>query len=487
MLYLFLDTKRIKLLALKKSVMGQYEAFFFDKQHQIELLKNGQITNTDLIASAIKEGLNSFKSGLKEKDVFLILPQESFSFLRASIPSDIASSALYSFIKDKARSEWKIDLDNYYFDYLTTETNHQSTANLFAFKKDVFAQYQEAFALINLKVTNLLPETLTYFKLFEKTLRKEKLEKIFYTIFEKDSLSGYLYDSNGLISPKRWRVTLPPESRVETVLKEQVAQFDKQGYKLSRLILSGQSSENIRQDTFTKEVGVWTNPLKRIVSNFYQDYLKQLITSKDRSISLLKFDVCFGAFIFSIENKQFSLLKKSSPFKIWTPKKISLPKIVLPIKEIIIFIFSFSLSFLAFLLITQSKINLSFVSKLTKPLPLTKKPSPTPTKTPSPTPTPSFKKENLKIKILNGAGIVGKAAELKNILDNKNYGEVLTGNADNFEFKQTIIQVKANRQEAAEWIKKDLEEVLPKTKIKIETLDEKTAADLILIIGKDFK
>ena len=284
--------------------MGQYETFFFDKQHQIELLKSGNVISTDLIASAVKEALNSSKSGLKDKDVYLILPQECFLFLRTTIPIDIAPSALRSFINDKARSEWQTSLDEFFYDYFIQQIDKQSIVNLFAIKKEVFAQYQEAFTLIDYRIINILPETLAYFKLFEKTLRKEKQEKILFATFENDKLSGYLYDSGGLISSTKWQVILPQETEVEKVLKEQIVAFEKNGQKLSRLIISGQSSENIRQDTFTKTIGLWTNPLKRIISGFYQDYLKQLIPTNNQSFSILKYDVCFGAFIFSTENKQ---------------------------------------------------------------------------------------------------------------------------------------------------------------------------------------
>lgn len=485
MLYLFFDQQKLKLLLLKKSVMGQYEVFLFDKQYQVELLKSGKIINSDLIASAVKEALNNYKSNFNERDVCLILPQESFSFFRTSIPADIASSALYSFIKDKTRAQWQANLDDYFFDYLVTESDNQSIVNLFAIEKTVFSQFQEAFSLINQRIVNILPETLTYFKLFEKTLRKDKLEKILYAIYENDRLSGYLYDSGGLINANKWSTNLPQDSTVEEVLKEQVADFEKNGQKLSRLIISGQSSEKIRQDTFTKAIGLWTNPLKRIISGFYQDYLKQLVTPGSKPFSILKFDACFGAFIFSVENKQFSLLKRSARMRLWSPKKISLPQLKIPLKEIVIFIVSFALSFLTFIFISKSKINFSFFNNLTKINPLTKSVTPTPTPTLTPTPTPAYKKENLKVKILNGSGVAGKASELKTILADHGWGEMLTGNADNYDYEKTVVQVKKNRSQAATWIKDDLKNTL--TDLKIETLNADEAADLVLIIGKDFE
>jgi len=484
MLYLFLDQNTIKVLLLKKTIMGQYELFFFDKQHQTELLKLGKVVSTDLLASAIKEAVSTSKEGLRDKIVYLILPQESFLFLRMTIPSDIAPSALQSFINDKARAEWQVNLEDFSYDYLIEKKEDQSVINLFALEKSVLAKYQEVFTLIDYKIVNVLPKTLACFKLFEKTLRKDKLERILYATLNRNTFSAYLYDSKGLISADKIKVSLPKDTPIETVVKEQLAELEKKGQKLNRLIISGENSETIRQDTFTKDVGLWTNPLKKIVSGFYQDYLKQLVTTDHQSFPILKFDVCFGAFIFSVENKQFSILKKNSRFKLLTHKKISLPKISLPLKETVIFLISFVFSFFVFTFISRSKINLHSFNNLIKTKPFTRPVTPTITNIPTATPTPSFKKGDLKIKILNGSGTRGRAAELKDLFSNKGYGEILTDNADRFDYSKSILQIKKDRQQAAIWIKNDVKNVLPN--LKSEVLDASQAADIVLIVGKDF-
>lgn len=482
MLYLFLGKNKIKLLALKKSVMGQYETFFFDKDYQTDLLDQGKIIGIDLIASAVKEILSSAKNGLREKDVYLILPQKAFRFFRTTIPTDIATSAINSFVIDKARAEWQTSLEGYYYDFSIEETNNLSSVSLFAIEKENFQKLKEAFSLIDYKIVDILPETTAYFKLFDKTLRKEKNEKILYATLENKNISGYLYDGVGLVSPDQWQIDIPEESIIEDVLKQEMDKFAKEGQKLSRLILSGIDSEKIRQDTFTKAIGVWTNPLKRIATGFYEEQLKLFVNSTTQPFSILKFDVCFGAFLFNQDNKQFSILKKAGRTKAWSAPKVNLPKVKLPLKEIIIFLASFALSFALFVFI--SKVNLNF-PQLPKIGSILTKPSPTPTIAPSPTPTPSFKKEELKIKVLNGSGTKGKATEVKDLLTDKGYGEILTGNADNFDYIKSVIEVKKDRQEAANWLKKDLKENV--SDFKISTLSEDQAADLVLIIGQDFK
>ena len=109
-----------------------------------------------------------------------------------------------------------------------------------------------------------------------------------------------------------------------------------------------------------------------------------------------------------------------------------------------------------------------------------------PTIAPPPaTPTPNFKKEDVKIKILNGSGIKGKATEIKEILRKKGYAEILTDNADNFDYTVTEIQVKGDKKQLGEMIKEDLKDYI--TSPKITTLDDKEASDLVLIFAADFK
>ncbi len=71
------------------------------------------------------------------------------------------------------------------------------------------------------------------------------------------------------------------------------------------------------------------------------------------------------------------------------------------------------------------------------------------------------------------------------ILKDIGYGEILTGNADTFDFSITEIRVKKDKSEAAVMIKNDLKDYT--TSFKQSLLDDTEAADLVLIVGKDFK
>lgn len=61
MIFLLLNNYQVKLLVFKKNIFSHYEVDYFEKTHQTQLLSNGEIVNIDLLASAIKEGLNAAK------------------------------------------------------------------------------------------------------------------------------------------------------------------------------------------------------------------------------------------------------------------------------------------------------------------------------------------------------------------------------------------------------------------------------------------
>ncbi len=484
MIYLYIGDNQIKLLFLKKTLLGQHETFFFEKKHEIKLLEKGHVTNIDLLASSIKEALTQASPNpIDKREVFLILPQEVFYFLRTEVPVDIAQSAMSSFIYDKARASLPVAIDDCLSDFFIQENQKQKILSFFALEKDVLEDFRRALALIGLRITFVLPDTLSYFKLFEKTLRREKRENIFYVTYEKSAISGYLFDSFGLTSQEKLHLGLKDNLTIEEALKKQVSEFENKANRLNRIILSGADSENIRQDTFTKSVGVWTNPLKRIIPDFYQDYLKLIIVNQNKKFPILNLDVCFGAFIFHQENKNFSLLKNGA--KLLRKKgPIRLPSLSIPKKEIFIFISSFVLSFLFFLFISKSGLNsLPFkIPKMGAEQIAKTSPSPLP---PTPTPTLSIKKEEIKIKILNGSGVAGKAGELKDALKNKGYQEILVGNADNFDYEQSELAVKKSKSEIANLIKNDLGEYI---KIAKQTeLAEEESADATITFGADFK
>src|SRR5438128_502118 len=132
MLYLYINKNQIKLLYLKKSMLGQYESAYYQKTHHANLQEDKNI-NIDLFASAVKEATTLISSNAaKDHEIHLILPQDAFHFLRADVPADIAPTAIAAFINDKARAKLMIDLDNCLYDYLIEDKDNGKQVLFFA-------------------------------------------------------------------------------------------------------------------------------------------------------------------------------------------------------------------------------------------------------------------------------------------------------------------------------------------------------------------
>lgn len=126
------------------------------------------------------------------------------------------------------------------------------------------------------------------------------------------------------------------------------------------------------------------------------------------------------------------------------------------------------------------------------PTPTGGKTSPTPTTktTPTPakgTPTPtgsatSLDRSLLKVAVLNGSGEAGAATKASDALKKLGYDVVSSGNADNFDYADTQIQVKSTKKNYLSQLKSDLSDTYT---IGSATADYTgTDADAVVIVGK---
>lgn len=122
---------------------------------------------------------------------------------------------------------------------------------------------------------------------------------------------------------------------------------------------------------------------------------------------------------------------------------------------------------------------------------------PTPTATPTPqesvtpteNPTPTEKvtptvAAKLRIEVLNGSGQQGMASKMASFLKSKGYSITATGNADAFDYTQSVIQIKKSKNQFTAQLKKDLSasySVDP----TVQTLAESSTADAIVIVGAE--
>lgn len=115
--------------------------------------------------------------------------------------------------------------------------------------------------------------------------------------------------------------------------------------------------------------------------------------------------------------------------------------------------------------------------------------SATPEPTGKVTPTPSSKvtptngtSKSLQVEVLNGSGTPGEAGKAASILKSAGYTITSTGNADTFDYQQTVIQIKKSKNALAAQLKKDLSTAYS-VDPTVQTLAESSSADAIVIVG----
>lgn len=107
----------------------------------------------------------------------------------------------------------------------------------------------------------------------------------------------------------------------------------------------------------------------------------------------------------------------------------------------------------------------------------------TPTKTPTKAPSQSTNENQISVAVQNGSGESGVAAKAAEILKGAGYTIASTGNADNFDYTNVTIRVKASKKS----ILADLESALSSDYTIGDTstdLSEGQSYDALVIIGK---
>lgn len=139
---------------------------------------------------------------------------------------------------------------------------------------------------------------------------------------------------------------------------------------------------------------------------------------------------------------------------------------------------------------TSSPTEIPFPTDVPTPSP---KESPTPqvSKTPTPKPTANpidkatgLDRSSLSVEVLNGSGKAGVASLASDLLKGLGYKVTSVGNADNFDYENTEIQVASSKSTYLDLLKKDLGNTYT-IGTASGTLTASTSADAVVIVGKE--
>lgn len=109
----------------------------------------------------------------------------------------------------------------------------------------------------------------------------------------------------------------------------------------------------------------------------------------------------------------------------------------------------------------------------------------TPTQEFEPTPTPEeAERDAFDIEILNGSGIAGEAGRAQELLEGDDFVVISTGNADTYDYEETVIQASSDVPD--EWIDQliDTLEENYTVQTRVDDIDGATDADVVVIIGQ---
>jgi hypothetical protein len=108
--------------------------------------------------------------------------------------------------------------------------------------------------------------------------------------------------------------------------------------------------------------------------------------------------------------------------------------------------------------------------------------TPTPEPDPTPTPEPEIEKSDVVIRILNGSGVKGAAANAQRALEKAGFEKISSGNADKFTYKETIVDYKEEYESFVDVIEEDLGSTYEV--VKGEQLKDSNKYDIIITLGK---
>lgn len=497
MISLSIKPQRIQGLQIKKGVLGASDSFWSEKVFEKRFIEDGKFVSVEQLTSALKETLSVNGRLFKDTDVTLVLDATVYTLFRTDIPLETDKTAYHVFLKEQFLSQHKIDAQDYVLEMFVREFENKKIGFVYALPRAQLDTVAQALALLDFKLVNVVPEHLAYFTTFERTLRLDKQEYILYVTYEGKDVSGLVYDTYGpLTEIEPWTKKNVPLDGLEAFLHQKAHEASSKVAKLNRMVISGTDSDKIRQDTFTKNVGVWTNPLKRIIPNFYKEYVT-MIQGKNEGTMLfpvLTYSGVFGAFVSSQENKAFPYVKMGTKQKAVSYEKPvtyspnapmntneTIRKFRFP-KEILLFVVIFAVTFGVFYLIANGRSG----NELTLPFAAgpTETPTPEPTEPPpTPTPTIEVQKDTVSIQVLNGTGVPGQANGVKTLLSEKGYTTVTTENALNFGYVQSEIQINPEKAYLKDVILADVSDLL--TDPKVTDLPAEETVDVIIIIGSD--
>lgn len=511
-----ISDRSIEGLRLKKSLLGKAGVASLGRVELEEgIVEHGEILDPQKLAEKISQLV-------KKGKVNFTLPDLRTFVCRIQLPSDIGRSAIGSFLKEKVVEIVPYDFEELIHDFkVLKETEKEKEVLFVGVAKKILAGYLKAFKILKLVPLVAVPESMAAFEIFKDTVVKD--EVILYLDVGAQNSTLSFFDKFGPLltfsEPAETKILKEEVKKAITFLKEE------HGQEVKRVILGGGGSMELDAESFSKEIGVWTTKIDKILEakltktglNFKTENLPPtlfinvlglaLLSSRKEELNLAKDNKNLLEVLQEKEKEEEESKSKEkeselqgeekeekkipekaenqeddkekakkekeaeSKDKIF-PKKNLKPLLLIGVFALITFLG-------VYLFIKKPWVKKGGEEALPS------LPTATP-KAASSTVTPelNINRKDIKVKILNGSGMSGKAGEMASFLEDLGYQVIGTGNADTFDYEETVIKIKEEKRDVFSHLTNDLKSAYTVSSEEV-ILEKDEEADAVVIVGRE--
>jgi hypothetical protein len=440
------------------------------------------------------------------KAVSFLFPDAKTYIHRFSIPADTSEDVFHSMVLSKAKEIIPEKSTDLIYDYVKIQPdNVLFTAVAFAYVKPLIHSVQKSKSRIEFGTA----DSLALFYVF-RSLIKPKETVGYLDIGQKQSTLMFFDDLGPLFS-----FTEPLETaQLKEAVHESLSYFEETYMQnVSRIIIGGEKSLDIDYTTFSDIFG--DRKLIHMDKVLDETYKKNHVEFKSGLSSRVFPPSFFGTALLYFEKEKINLLTKENleyirshqlqaqgkkpetvhsflersqvptidlddAFPEEKIKKKRNARIVIMLLILAILI----VSLIGLIYYRQQQNEQRENLRPTPSVPVNANTRNTTTPTNTPAPTPDIERSDITVRILNGTGAAGVASTAQELLESKGYEDIETGNADAFDYTETVIQLKPEIEVYRSLLEEDLRDSYDVSGEKA-ILDDEEEVDAVVIIGAE--
>lgn len=493
MIYIFLSDQDVEIILTKKNILsGEKITGSIRREIPREILDNGLIIGA-AAADFFKDILSNIYKGEIQQDSLLLCVSDRHVIHKRFKLVDQTSGDLTGTILDNVKASLDGDISEYEHFYKVTDLPENAKRIVYtAIPRETIKHFSDFFGKFRLNLTYLTSQSFALHELLKFLINDN--ENFLYTEIGHDVTNSILLDPLG---PIAYRESSNSDKSVLDLIKNDIHSLNlEHSLKITHIILNGIKSLEIP----VSELSEYTSlPVAKMSDIIEKIMAKNSIRFDSGGTAYMLFSNVLGLYLIAKDTESPNFVKDIDSTEISQEQKkanvlsdVALPTIektdsakkgffTLPKIILLIFVLIIAAVLLFFGLSpnkNKSQIALPFFSKPT----VTPTPTTIPTLTPTPTIDTTLKRSSLKISVQNGTDKAGYAKDIASFLEVKGYKNVQKSNADNTDYKDSIIKIKDSMKKYTQLLVQDIG-----TKFEtanIQSLEDGSNYDAVIILGQ---